>query len=65
SWEKQVDSIEVSRRLHGRFAVNLTWESGHRTVHTPAEAYKNCPQRMIDFFESNMDFCENEIVVDT
>lgn len=45
SWEKQVRKIDVVR-VNGSINAYLTWESGDQTIHTLAQVYQRCPQKV-------------------
>ncbi|KAF9572350.1 hypothetical protein EC968_010003 [Mortierella alpina] len=64
-WEDHVQLVTAIERRSAQagseqptLAVHLRWTNGKETEHTTSEVRRRCPQKLLDYYESNLRFIE-------
>ena len=62
-WEDHVELVLAIERRSAQagsdkptLAVHLRWTNGKETEHTTSEVRRRCPQKLLDYYESNLHF---------
>ncbi|KAF9962199.1 hypothetical protein BGZ72_009275 [Mortierella alpina] len=65
SWEDRVELVVAIERRSAQagsdqptLAVHLRWTNGKETEHTTSEVRRRCPQKLLDYYESNLRFMQ-------
>ncbi|CAG8484726.1 11762_t:CDS:2 [Gigaspora margarita] len=58
SWDPYLECVVYILKDHKfeKLFIVLKWINGQETVHWADDAYSRCPQKVIEFFESNIIF---------
>ncbi|KAF9966349.1 hypothetical protein BGZ70_002585 [Mortierella alpina] len=64
-WEDHVELVLAIERRSAQagsdqhtLAVHLRWTNGKETEHTTSEVRRRCPQKLLDYYESNLRFVQ-------
>ncbi|KAF9286980.1 hypothetical protein BGZ68_002360 [Mortierella alpina] len=64
-WEDHVELVTAIERRSAQagsdkptLAVHLRWTNGKETEHTTSEVRRRCPQKLLDYYESNLRFIQ-------
>lgn len=61
SWENLVAQVDTIEKIEGTLKVFFTLNNGDKVVETSQECAKHFPQKLIQFYESNLRWRESEV----